>query len=93
MAHEEYLRRNLVHCSAVGVTADLTATLDRLLATKQPPKWLVEQLKRTHAKSSKVPVEVARWRDTAPDAPHAEPTPMHDGHLLASMADLGPINV
>lgn len=83
--NEEYLRRNLVHCSAVGVAADLSAVLDHLLATKHPPKWLVEQLKRTHAKSCKVPVEVARWRDTAPDAPHA--APMHDGHLIASMVD------
>ena len=68
-AHDEYLRRNLVHATAVGVHANLGAALDRLGKMKAPPKWLVDLLKRTHTRASDLPAELARWRNAAPDAP------------------------
>jgi len=69
MAHEEYLRRNLVHAASVGVVADVGAVLTRLKTIKSAPKWLVEQLERTHRKSKNIPHDVALWRNSAPDAP------------------------
>lgn len=67
--HEEYLRRNLVHCSSVGVRANLDAALARLTNVKKPPKWLVDILIRTRVRSDELPSELAKWRNTAPDSP------------------------
>jgi hypothetical protein len=71
MAHEEYLRRNLVHASAVGCRAGISNAIDRLSATKRPPKWLVAQLKGCLERAEKVHPEVAKWRNSAPDAPRS----------------------
>ncbi len=70
MAHEEYLRRNLIHCSAVGSAAAFSAALKRLSKTKNPPKWLVKMLQGGLERAEKVHPEVAKWRNEAPDAPH-----------------------
>lgn len=67
--HQEYLRRNLAHASAVGVRANLGSAIDRLAARKAPPKWLVDLLRRTLERADTLPAELARWRNTAPDAP------------------------
>jgi hypothetical protein len=70
-ALDEYLRRNLVHATAVGVHANLGVAIDRLARMKSPPKWLVDLLKRTHANSAALPPELARWRGAAPRNFHA----------------------
>lgn len=67
--HTEYLRRNLIHATAVGVHANLGAAIDRLGKMKRPPKWLVDLLQRTHGNAAKLSPELARWRNAAPDAP------------------------
>lgn len=69
MAHEEYLRRNLIHASAVGCRAGIDTVIKRLEATKRPPKWLLEQLRGCLERAEKVHPEVAKWRNIAPDAP------------------------
>jgi hypothetical protein len=69
MAHEEYLRRNLLHCSSLGVRAGLSNVIDRLRAQKRPPKWLLEQLQGCLDRAEKVHPEMAQWRNAAPDAP------------------------
>jgi hypothetical protein len=69
MPHEEYLRRNLVHCGSVGVHAGLQNAVDRLKATKRPPKWLVAQLEGLVPRAVASAHEIALWRNTAPDAP------------------------
>lgn len=69
MAHEEYLRRNLIHASAVGSKAAFAAAIDRLSKTKKPPKWLMEMLRGGFDRAEIVHPEVAKWRNTAPDAP------------------------
>jgi len=48
MAHNEYLRRNLLVASAVGANAAATTALARL-------------------HEMKLPADLAKWRDTAPD--------------------------
>lgn len=74
MAHEEYLRRNLIHASAVGSKAAFEAALKRLGTTKHPPKWLTEMLRGGLDRAEKVHPEVAAWRNSAPDAPvYAKP--------------------
>lgn len=69
MAHEEYLRRNLLHASSVGVRANLRFALKRLGETKRPPKWLLILLEGTLERAEKVHPEMAAWRDQADDAP------------------------
>lgn len=69
MAHEEYLRRNLVHASAVGSKAAFSAAIDRLSKTKRPLKWLMEILRGGLERAETVHPEVAAWRNSAPDAP------------------------
>lgn len=69
MAHDEYLRRNLVHAGAVGVRAGISNAVDRLRATKRPPKWLVKQLEGLLDRAEGSHRELAQWRNSAPDAP------------------------
>lgn len=78
MAHEEYLRRNLRHCASIGCAANVAAALDRLRNTKRPPKWLVNLLERTLARAKEVAPEMAKWRDSAPDAPAPLTNPQRD---------------
>jgi hypothetical protein len=67
--HEEYLRRNLLHCSAIGCRAGIETAIKRLEATKRPPKWLMKQLRGCLERAEKLPPDLAKWRNTAPDAP------------------------
>lgn len=69
MAHEEYLRRNLIHASAIGSRAAFEAALKRLSKTRRPPKWLMEMLRGGFERAEEVHPEVAKWRNAAPDAP------------------------
>ena len=69
MPHEEYLRRNLVHAGACGVRAGIGNAVDRLKATKHPPKWLVAQLEGMVERADRAKTELAQWRNSAPDAP------------------------
>jgi hypothetical protein len=69
MAHEEYIRRNLLHCSAVGCKAGIETAIERLSKTRRPPKWLMKQLGGCLERSEKVHPEMAKWRNSAPDAP------------------------
>jgi hypothetical protein len=66
---KEYLRRNLIHASAVGSASAFSAALDRLSQTKRPQKWLVQMLRGGLERAERVHPEVARWRNGAPDAP------------------------
>lgn len=68
-AHKEYLRRNLLHASAIGCGANIAAALARLRKMKRAPKWLVELLDRTLIRANDVAPEMAKWRNAAPDAP------------------------
>ena len=67
--HDEYLRRNQIHASAIGSRAAFVAALDRLGKTKRPPKWLLKMLQGGLEQAERVHPEVAKWRNTAPDAP------------------------
>lgn len=59
----EYLRRNLIHCEAVGIRAGLESAIRRLTSRKHYPLWLVDLLNREHAKAVNVMKEMARHRD------------------------------
>lgn len=69
MAHEEYLRRNLIHAGSVGAVAGVRVALKRLTARRDAPKWLVKQLRGVASRLEPVPHEIAEWRNIAPDAP------------------------
>lgn len=73
MAHEEYLRRNLVHAGAVGVEYGIRSAATRLKAMKRPPKWLVKHLDGMVDRAAAAAAECAQWRNAASDAP--KPTP------------------
>jgi hypothetical protein len=67
--HDECLRRNLIHASAVGCNAGLKVAIKRLKNNKRPQKWLIKQLEGCLDRSEKVHPEMAKWRNSAPDAP------------------------
>ena len=67
--YDEYLRRNLLVCKAVGAHANATAALDRLRGLKRPPKWLVEYLEGIVKRCEPLPHDLAEWRNNAWDAP------------------------
>lgn len=67
--HEEYLRRNLCHASALGIDANLRAAIYRLERQKRAPKWLMALLAGALKRAAEVHPEMAKWRNSAPDAP------------------------
>lgn len=69
MAHEEYLRRNLLTAKAVGIKANAEAALKRLSATKRPAKWLVKYFEGIRDRAEPLPKDLAAWRDIADDRP------------------------
>ena len=69
MAHEEYLRRNLLVCKAVGAKASALHARDLLLTRKRPPKWLLKSLQGIIDRVEPLPIELAAWRNASQDAP------------------------
>lgn len=69
MAHEEYLRRNLVVAKAQGAKAGVSMALKRLEQQTRPPQWLVKALRGVLERQDCLPIELAAWRNAAPDAP------------------------
>lgn len=67
--HEEYLRRNLVVCKAVGAQAAISKAMKRLEQQKRPPKWLLGYLQQALTRLPDIPFELAAWRNSSPDAP------------------------
>ena len=60
---DEYLRRNLLHASAVGAEASLRVSLNRIRKWKSPPKWLVEILAAGLERAVPVSAEMAAHRN------------------------------
>ena len=60
---DEYLRRNLLHASSVGVRANIEAAIKRLASQKRTPKWLMQLLKQTCAQAERVRQEMADHRN------------------------------
>lgn len=69
MAHDEYLRRNLLHCKSLGAHGIAAASMGRLLSMKNPPRWIVEALDGILDRTAELSPEMAAWRNSAPDAP------------------------
>ena len=67
--YDEYLRRNLIVAKAVGAKAGVSKSLKRLEQMSRPPKWLVASLRGVLERQDPIPEELAKWRDTASDAP------------------------
>ena len=61
----EYLRRNLLHCKAVGVYYGIKAIFDRLhtKAQTRAAKWLMKILAAEMAKAEVVHKEMSAHRD------------------------------
>lgn len=75
MAHDEYLRRNLLVAKAMGARGAALVALERLGEQKRPPKWIVEAFRSIEERVEPLPRELAEWRALAPDAPnYAKPT-------------------
>ena len=62
----EYLRRNLLVCSAIGANANAKAALARLRAQKRPPKWLLAYLDGIIERTDRVIPAVVCYRAAAP---------------------------
>jgi len=63
MPHEEYLRRNLIHASAVGSKAAFETAIRRLSKNKRAPQWLMKTLRGGLERAERVHPEVALWRN------------------------------
>lgn len=76
--YDEYQRRNLIVCKAVGAKAGVSKSLKRLEQMSRPPKWLIKSLQGVLERASALPEELAKWRDSAEDRPsyvHPEHSP------------------
>ena len=60
---DEYLRRNLLVCQAVGVRAGLTTILHRVEKSRGFPKWIRQALKAELERMDGIPDELAKHRD------------------------------
>lgn len=60
---DEYLRRNLLVCAAIGATAGLEECLERISAMRRPPKWLIESLEGVLERARRVRAEMVARRD------------------------------
>jgi hypothetical protein len=77
--HSEYLRRNLLHCQAVGAHGIAKQALTRLLAMRRPPMWIIGALEGIERRTALVHPEMAAWRNTADDAPDYVLNPRRKG--------------
>ena len=59
----------MVHAKAVGAHANAEAALDRLCKSKRAPLWLIDALEGIIRRTDAVHPEIAKWRNSAPDAP------------------------
>jgi hypothetical protein len=66
---KEYLRRNLVHASSIGVVAEVDDLIGRANIVGYLPKWLLDGLEEIRWRANLAPKELAAWRDVAPDTP------------------------
>ena len=62
----EYLRRNLLVCTAVRANAKATAALQRLQAQRRPAKWLLGYLQGIIDRTESLPGELACYRSAVP---------------------------
>lgn len=76
----EYLRRNLLVCSAVGANANAQSALKRLRAQKRPPKWLGALLEGIEERTAKLPGPLACYRGAVPVNIGAQPLGKRDEH-------------
>lgn len=63
---DEYLRRNMLVCKAVGAQSIAESILKRLAATKRPPAWLVQAVTGIHDRVAPLPRDLAAYRGTWP---------------------------
>lgn len=69
MAHDEYLRRNLLIAKAIGARAAANVALHRLKKMKNPPKWIIAAFEAVEVRTAELPPDLALWRNSAPDTP------------------------
>lgn len=62
----EYLRRNLLVCSAVGALASIETVLAHVRKLKRQPKWLLKHLEMAQERAVKLPPALACYRSGAP---------------------------
>ena len=62
----EYLRRNLLVCSAVGAQASIDKSIERLSKMKRAPKWLLKSLHMAQERAAKLPPALACYRAAVP---------------------------
>lgn len=65
----EYLRRDLEICKAVGIQAGAATALKRLANMKRPPAWVIKAFAGISERAEGLPAELAAWRNQADDAP------------------------
>lgn len=67
----EYLRRNIVHCKAVGAAAAVESALKRLGEQRRAPTWLLRELADARARLAAVTAETSTHRDELKSASDA----------------------
>jgi len=61
---DEYLRRNLIHASAVGAQSAIIMSLCHLRTMKRVPRWLLDSLEGAEKRLAAIPHELAEWRNS-----------------------------
>lgn len=62
----EYLRRNLLVCSAIGAHASIEKSIERLLKMKRAPQWLLKSLRMAEERAARLPSALACYRAVVP---------------------------
>ena len=65
----EYHRRNMQVARVIGAKASVDQALERALTVKSIPVWLIEYIESAAHRLPGLAVDLAAWRDLAPDAP------------------------
>lgn len=74
-ATKEYLRRNQLHASSIGVVSVARAAIKRVKNLKRPPKWLLKHLEAIHRRAEPLPKELAAHRKEVEAACKKEMSP------------------
>jgi hypothetical protein len=66
VTNPEYLRRNLLVCSAYGAVASIEKAIEHTRKLKRQPKWLLRHLQMAHERAVKLPPALVCYRSAAP---------------------------
>lgn len=88
----EYHRRNMQVARVCGAQASVDQALERALTVKSIPVWLIAYLESAANRLPGLQIDLAAWRDLAPDAPETVRAEAAEAKLRKAVGALGDIS-